>query len=62
MVTRYMAPEVVPPLRPAYAWLVSGEDKLVNWDHVAPLDHYAGLELRERSIRSVQRVTGAKFK
>lgn len=62
LVTRYMAPEVIPPIRPAYAWLVSGEDKYSNWDHVAPLCVATGGELRQKSMQSVQRVTGARFK
>jgi non-haem Fe2+, alpha-ketoglutarate-dependent halogenase len=62
LVIRYMAPEVVPPVRPAYAWLVSGEDKHNNWDHVAPSDRKSGIELRHKSMESVSRVTGARFR
>jgi non-heme Fe2+,alpha-ketoglutarate-dependent halogenase len=62
LVTRYIAPEVVPPIRPAYTWLVSGEDRCGNWDHVAPLDSALGPELRQRCIQSIQQVTGARFK
>lgn len=38
LVMRYLSPEITPPKRPAYAWLVSGEDEKKNWDHIAPLD------------------------
>lgn len=62
LVIRYMAPEVVPPVRPAYAWLVSGEDKYNNWDHLAPTDAKNGIELRQKSMASVSRVTGARFR
>lgn len=62
LVIRYMAPEVVPPVRPAYAWLVSGEDRHNNWDHVAPTDPETGVRLRQMSMESVSRVTGARFK
>jgi len=62
LVTRYMALEVVPPIRPAYAWLINGEDKNSNWDHVAPLDVATGAALRQKSMQSVQHVTGARFK
>lgn len=62
LVVRYLAPEIVPPLRPAYAWLVSGEDRSGNWDHVAPAGIGMGSELRRRSILSVQQITGARFK
>jgi ectoine hydroxylase-related dioxygenase (phytanoyl-CoA dioxygenase family) len=62
LVTRYMAPQVMPPLRPAYTWLVSGEDKQGNWDHVAPINATVGSELKQRCIQSVQQVTGSRFK
>lgn len=62
LVTRYMAPEIVPPVRPAYMWLVSGEDRSGNWDHVAPLNAEAGPALRNRCMQAVQNVTGARFK
>jgi non-heme Fe2+,alpha-ketoglutarate-dependent halogenase len=62
LVTRYMAPEVVPPIRPAYTWLVSGEDRSGNWDHVAPLNAEIGPELRQKCMQSIQRTTGARFK
>jgi len=62
LVTRYMAPEVVPPLRPAYMWLVSGEDRHGHWDHVAPLNEETGPALRHRCIQSVRAITGARFK
>lgn len=62
LVIRYMAPEVVPPVRPAYAWLVSGVDSSGNWDHVAPIDQKNGAQLRQDSMASVQKITGARFK
>ena len=62
IVTRYMAPEVIPPVRPAYAWLVSGEDRDNNWDHVAPINSQYGMALGKKSALSVQRVTGSRFK
>lgn len=62
LVTRYIAPQVAPPVRPAYTWLVSGEDSLGNWDHVAPMDVSTGHPLREKCIRAVQAATGARFK
>jgi ectoine hydroxylase-related dioxygenase (phytanoyl-CoA dioxygenase family) len=62
LVTRYIAPQVVPPVRPAYTWLVSGEDSLGNWDHVAPMDVFTGPALRQKCIRAVQAATGARFK
>lgn len=62
LVIRYMAPQVVPPTRPAYAWLVSGEDSCGNWDHVAPSNDVLGRALKKKSMQSVQRVTGARFK
>ncbi|WP_116139733.1 phytanoyl-CoA dioxygenase family protein [Trinickia diaoshuihuensis] len=62
LVTRYVSPRVVPIVRPAYTWLVSGEDSLGNWDHVAPLDPCTGTALKERCIRAVQAATGARFK
>jgi hypothetical protein len=62
LVVRYMAPEVVPPVRPAYAWLVSGEDKYNNWDHVAPTDSKNGVLLRQKCMESVSQATGARFK
>ena len=62
LVTRYVSPHVVPSVRPAYSWLVSGEDTLGNWDHVAPLDVETGGALNERSIGAVQSATGARFK
>lgn len=61
-VTRYMAPEVIPPIRPAYMWLVSGEDRYGNWDHVAPLNSESGPALRRRCIEAVQKITGARFR
>ncbi len=62
LVTRYVAPRVVPAVRPAYAWLVSGEDSLGNWDHVAPMDPLTGPALRRKCIGAVQAATGARFK
>ncbi len=62
LVVRYLAPEIVPPLRPAYAWLVSGEDRSGNWDHVAPPGMATGPEMRQRCINSIQQITGARFK
>jgi non-haem Fe2+, alpha-ketoglutarate-dependent halogenase len=62
LVTRYIAPQVVPPVRPAYSWLVSGEDSLGNWDHVAPRDVFTGPALRKKCISAVQAATGARFK
>ena len=62
LVTRYMAPEVIPPVRPAYAWLVSGEDRHGHWDLLAPRDVHSGGELRQKSIEAVQNLTGARFK
>jgi non-heme Fe2+,alpha-ketoglutarate-dependent halogenase len=62
LVIRYMAPEIVPPQRPAYAWLISGEDEKNNWNHVAPLDVTAGVDLRQKCIQSVQKITGSRFK
>ncbi|GAB3626674.1 phytanoyl-CoA dioxygenase [Pandoraea terrae] len=62
LVSRYVAPEVTPPVRPAYTWLVSGEDSHGHWDHVAPLNPTAGQALRSRCMQSVQNATGARFK
>lgn len=62
LVTRYMAPEIVPPVRPAYTWLVSGEDRCGNWDHVAPINKQVGPQLRNKCMQSVKRITGAHFK
>lgn len=62
LVTRYVAPQVVPAVRPAYTWLVSGEDPLGNWDHVAPMDAITGAALRQKCIHAVQAATGARFK
>jgi hypothetical protein len=62
LVTRYVSPRVIPAVRPAYTWLVSGEDSSGNWDHVAPIDLSAGSALREKCIRAVQAATGARFK
>lgn len=62
LVTRYVAPRVVPAVRPAYTWLVSGEDSLGNWDHVAPMDVASGAALRQKCISAVQAATGARFK
>ncbi|HVW49713.1 MAG TPA: phytanoyl-CoA dioxygenase family protein [Trinickia sp.] len=62
LVTRYVAPHVVPSVRPAYTWLVSGEDLSGNWDHIAPMDALSGPPLRERCINAVQAATGARFK
>lgn len=62
LVTRYVAPQVVPAVRPSYTWLVSGEDSLGNWDHVAPMDVLTGAALRQRCISAVQAATGARFK
>lgn len=62
LVTRYIAPEVAPPVRPAYSWLVSGEDIHGNWDHVAPLNVSSGIELKDKCIQSIQNATGSRFK
>ncbi|RDV00054.1 phytanoyl-CoA dioxygenase family protein [Trinickia dinghuensis] len=62
LVTRYVAPQVVPAVRPAYTWLVSGEDALGNWDHVAPMDVMSGGALRQKCMSAVQAATGARFK
>jgi len=65
LVMRYIAPDLVPPTRPAYGWLVQGEDKLGNWDCITPLDvekEFAAIDLRKISINSVQSFTGAQFK
>ncbi len=65
LVIRYLAPEIAPPIRPAYAWLVSGEDSEMKWDHVAPMSFLTGNashELRRKSMNSVQACTGARFK
>jgi non-haem Fe2+, alpha-ketoglutarate-dependent halogenase len=62
LVTRYVAPRVVPAIRPAYTWLVSGEDLSGNWDHIAPMDLSTGPALRQKCIRAVQSATGARFK
>lgn len=62
LVTRYVSPRVKPGVRPAYSWLVSGEDTLGNWDHIAPLDRVTGVALKERCIIAVQAATGARFK
>jgi hypothetical protein len=62
LVTRYIAPEIAPPVRPAYAWLVSGEDSYGHWDHVAPSNIKTGPTLRLQCIQAVQNMTGARFK
>ncbi len=65
LVIRYLSPQVVPPIRPAYAWLVSGEDTSSCWDHVAPINfktENAAENLRYRSMNSVQSCTGSAFK
>ena len=64
LVIRYLSPKIAPPVRPAYAWLVSGEDHHAQWDHLAPInfsiDH--GSELCYKSMLAVQACTGAHFK
>ena len=65
LVTRYLSPKIAPPLRPAYAWLVSGEDINSTWDHVAPINYLAGNDgqiLCAKSIRSVEACTRSVFK
>jgi hypothetical protein len=65
LVLRYLSPEIIPPKRPAYGWLVRGEDPKGNWDHIHPADianHQAANELKEKCIDSVQSFTGARFK
>jgi len=62
LVTRYMAPEVKPSLRPAYAWLVSGEDRQGHWDHVAPGEGAAGLAVRRQCMQAIEQLTGAQFR
>lgn len=62
LVTRYVSPLVVPAAKPAYTWLVSGEDTSGNWDHVAPMDACTGEGLRRKCINAVQAATGARFK
>jgi non-heme Fe2+,alpha-ketoglutarate-dependent halogenase len=65
LVIRYLSPEISPPIRPAYAWLVSGEDAATSWDHVAPINYlneHQAQHLRSKSMHSVQSCTGAHFK
>lgn len=65
LVLRYLSPDIIPPTRPAYAWLVRGEDPKGNWDHILPVDmanHEEIHALKERCIDSVQSFTGARFK
>jgi hypothetical protein len=62
LVTRYVSPLVAPAVKPAYTWLVSGEDASGNWDHVAPMDTFTGEALRRKCINAVQASTGARFK
>jgi non-heme Fe2+,alpha-ketoglutarate-dependent halogenase len=65
LVIRYLSPKVAPPNRPAYAWLVSGEDSSAFWDHVAPINfpsEHEAQDLRYKSMHSVQSSTGSSFK
>jgi non-heme Fe2+,alpha-ketoglutarate-dependent halogenase len=65
LVIRYLSPKIAPPIRPAYAWLVSGEDVNVSWDHVAPINFpsgSAGQELFNKSIKAIESCTKTRFK
>ncbi|MCY0389017.1 phytanoyl-CoA dioxygenase family protein [Robbsia sp. Bb-Pol-6] len=61
LVVRYLAPEVIPPVQPAYAWLVRGEDRHGNWNDVF-LDEEDNDLLVHRCIDSVKSFTGSDFK
>ncbi|MGI4858842.1 MAG: phytanoyl-CoA dioxygenase family protein [Janthinobacterium lividum] len=61
LVVRYLAPEVIPPVQPAYAWLIRGKDRYGNWKNVSLNEGNNNLLVR-RCMDSVKSFTGTDFK